>query len=147
MDEDGALRRVSEARVARMATVDSEGAPHVVPVVFATVGRTLYWAVDRKPKRSQMVKRLDNIRANPAVQLLIDHYDEDWGALWWIRLTGPARLVDEDGEREWAIRLLAKKYPQYRTEPPDGPIVAIDIARVVSWEGTPPAPGPTSGLG
>jgi len=134
MDVDEARRRLAEARVARMATVDVEGSPHVVPVVFAVEGSTMYWAVDRKPKRTQRVKRLDNLRKNPAAQLMVDHFEEDWGALWWVRATGRARTVEAGEERRHALALLARKYVQYRVQPPPGPVVAIDIDRISSWE-------------
>jgi PPOX class probable F420-dependent enzyme len=135
VDERQSLERLGEARVARMATVDGQGAPHVVPVVFALEGRTIYWAVDHKPKRSPALKRLANLRANPAVQLVVDHYDQDWSSLWWVRATGQARILEGGDERERALELLAGKYPQYREQPPDGAVVAIDIERLAWWEG------------
>ena len=107
MDERQALERLGEARVARMATVDGRGAPHVVPVVFTVDGRTIYWAVDQKPKRSHALKRLANLRANPAVQLVVDHFDEDWASLWWVRATGQARILESEDEREEALEILA----------------------------------------
>jgi PPOX class probable F420-dependent enzyme len=98
------------------------------------MGETVYWAVDRKPKRTRHLKRLQNIRANPNVQLVADHYEEDWTRLWWVRATGHARIVEDDDEAERALDALAEKYPQYRAEAPTGPIVAIDLTRVTAWE-------------
>jgi PPOX class probable F420-dependent enzyme len=138
MDEKEALRRVAGARVGRLATVDGGGLPHVVPVVFALVGNTIYWAVDQKPKSSRDLKRLRNIEANPTVQLVADHYEEDWSRLWWARVTGHARTVLENEETILALEALAQKYPQYRAEPPSGPVVAIDVARVSAWESEEP---------
>ena len=134
MEEAEALARVAAARVARMATVDGRGEPHVVPVTFVLEGRTLYWAVDRKPKRAPELKRLDNLRANPAVQLVVDRYDEDWTRLWWVRLTGRGRVLEGGEESSRAEGLLAGKYAQYRRDPPPGPVVAIDVQTVTSWE-------------
>src|SRR5881398_2092607 len=119
--------RLTSARVARLATTDPDGRPHLVPIVFALDGETLYSAVDRKPKRSQTLRRIENARARPDVTILVDHYEEDWGRLWWIRLRGRARVLDEGDERERALGLLEDKYPQYRTAPPDGPVLAVDI--------------------
>ncbi len=86
MTGDEAHRRFAAARVARLATADAEGVPHVVPVVFAVEGDTVVVAVDHKPKRTTALKRLANVRANPRVALLADHYaDDDWDALWWAR--------------------------------------------------------------
>lgn len=134
VDEREALSRLADARVGRLATVDAGGTPHVVPFVFALDDMTVYWAVDSKPKRSRQVKRLENIRANPNVEMVIDGYDEDWSELWWVRAAGPARIVEADEERARALELLSDKYPQYRNEAPDGPVVAIDLARISSWE-------------
>ena len=135
MEEAEALRRLGQARVGRLATVDRQGVPHVVPFTFALDGRTLYWAVDRKPKRSTRLKRLDNIEANPNVALVVDHYEEDWDALWWVRAAGTARILVESAvERDRALALLGEKYGQYRTAPPDGPVVAVDLVRVSGWQ-------------
>jgi PPOX class probable F420-dependent enzyme len=125
--------RVTAARVARLATTDPDGRPHLVPIVFAVEGDTLYTAVDRKPKRSTRLRRIENARARPDVTILIDHYEDDWGRLWWIRLRGRARVLDEGEERERALRLLEEKYPQYRTEPPEGPVLAVDVTEVREW--------------
>ena len=116
-----------------MATTDPDGRPHLVPIVFALEGDTLYSAVDRKPKRSSQLRRIENARARPDVPILVDHYEADWGRLWWIRLRGRARVLDQGEERERALMLLRKKYPQYRSEPPDGPVLAVDVTEVREW--------------
>jgi PPOX class probable F420-dependent enzyme len=125
--------RLTTARVARLATTDPDGRPHLVPIVFALDGDTLYSAVDRKRKRSPKLRRIENARARPDVTILVDHYDEDWGGLWWIRLRGRARVLDDGDERERALALLAEKYLQYRTEPPDGPVLAVDVTEIRDW--------------
>jgi PPOX class probable F420-dependent enzyme len=125
--------RLTAARVARLATTDPDGRPHLVPIVFALEGDTLYSAVDRKPKRSTKLRRIENARERPDVTVLVDHYDDDWGRLWWIRLRGRARVLDEGEEREHALELLQEKYPQYRDEPPDGPVLAVDVTDVRDW--------------
>ena len=125
--------RLAAARVARLATTDPDGRPHLVPIVFALEGDTLYSAVDRKPKRSRRLRRIENARARPDVTVLVDHYDEDWGRLWWIRLRGRARVLDGGPERERALALLADKYPQYRADPPDGPVLAVGVEEVRVW--------------
>ena len=53
--------RFSSSPVAALATVGADGAPHLVPVVFAMPeGRTdvLYTAVDAKPKSTRRLRRL-----------------------------------------------------------------------------------------
>jgi PPOX class probable F420-dependent enzyme len=125
--------RLNAARVARLGTIDPDGRPHLVPIVFALDGDTLYSAVDRKPKRSQTLRRIENARVRPDVTVLVDHYDEDWAGLWWIRLRGRARVLDGGDERERALALLQDKYPQYRAAPPDGPVLAMDVTDVREW--------------
>ena len=122
--------------MARLATTDPDGRPHLVPIVFALDGDTLYSAVNLKPKRSRTLRRIENARARPDVTVLVDHYDEDWERLWWIRLRGRARVLDDGKERERALALLAAKYPQYREVPPDGPVLAVDVTQVRTWSAT-----------
>jgi len=126
-------QRVEQARVARLATVDAQGRPHVVPICFALAGDVVYSAVDRKPKRSPRLKRLDNIRANPGVAVLVDHYEDDWSRLWWVRLHGRARVLEGGEERERGLALLADKYPQYRAQPPVDAVIAIDLDEWQGW--------------
>jgi PPOX class probable F420-dependent enzyme len=137
VDRDDALERIRTARVGRIATVTPDDRPHVVPFVFALaeagVGPRAYWAVDRKPKRSERLRRLDNLEGNPAVEFVVDGYDEDWRWLWWVRASGTGRLVGSNEERSNALAVLRSKYPQYGSEPPDGPVVAIDIDRISGW--------------
>ena len=104
-----------------------------MPIVFALEGDTLYSAVDRKPKRSSKLRRIENARVRPDVTILVDHYEEDWGRLWWIRLRGRARVLDQGEERERALMLLSDKYSQYRGEPPNGPVLAVDVTEVREW--------------
>jgi PPOX class probable F420-dependent enzyme len=121
------------AVVARLATVDPQGRPHVVPICFAIEGDTLYTAVDEKPKRTRKLQRLRNIEANPRVEVVIDEYDEDWSKLWWVRLRGTARIVDDPRP----IELLTAKYPQYRERPPNGPVIAVSIEERIEWTASP----------
>jgi PPOX class probable F420-dependent enzyme len=134
---DEALERAGRARVARLATVRPDGTPHVVPVVFAILRTgdriTLYWAVDHKPKRSPRLARLENLAANPAAEVVVDGYDEDWSRLWWVRLGGTGRVVDAPDERRVALEALAAKYAQYRERAPEGPVVAVEVTTVTSW--------------
>lgn len=135
-----ARERFARARVARLATVGAGGRPHLVPVVFALTGDTVATAVDHKPKRSQRLRRLDNIRAQPAVCLLVDGYDEDWDLLWWARADGTARVLppaEESAASAGYVRLLADKYPaQYAERPPRGPVVEIAVDRWSGWQAT-----------
>jgi PPOX class probable F420-dependent enzyme len=129
-----ARRRFEAARIARLATADAAGIPHMVPVVFAVDGDRMYSAVDAKPKRTWALRRLANIAVNPRVAVLVDHYAEDWTTLWWARADGTARVVQPDSvDGERGIALLTARYRQYVTEPPVGPVVMIDVARWSGW--------------
>ena len=113
----------------------------MVPVTFAVEaaddtgsGDRVYIAIDHKPKTTTSLKRLSNIAENPAVSLLADHYEEDWAALWWVRVDGRAVVVPAGAaERGHPLDLLAAKYPQYRGHRPEGPLIAIDAERWSGW--------------
>jgi len=128
-----ARARLADARVARLATVTAEGSPHLVPCCFVLVGDTVYSAVDGKPKTTLALRRLANIAAHPRASLLVDHYDDDWSTLWWVRVDAAARVVADPGERELALERLTAKYPQYVRTPPPGDVLALDITRWRMW--------------
>ena len=129
--------RFAAATVARLATADAAGRPHIVPIAFALAGETIYSAVDAKPKRTRALRRLANVRENPAVSLLADHWDEDdWAALWWARADGRGRVLDaEDPEALRAVELLRERYPRQRDH---GEVLAVDVE---GWSGWAAAPG------
>jgi PPOX class probable F420-dependent enzyme len=130
LDEGEARRRFFAARVARLGTVSAGGQPHLVPVTFAGAGEKVVFAVDAKPKASTDLRRLRNIRANPRVSLLADHYDEDWSRLWWVRADGVARILERGGG---PVGALVAKYPRYRDQPPAGPVVEVTVTRWSGW--------------
>jgi PPOX class probable F420-dependent enzyme len=124
-----AEERLAQARVGRLATVTAVGRPHVVPVCFALHDGLIYTAVDAKPKVTSELARLENVRATGRASLLVDHYEEDWANLWWVRVDGVAEVVQSDR----ALDALAAKYEQYRIERPAGPVIAIAPDRWRSW--------------
>jgi PPOX class probable F420-dependent enzyme len=123
--------RVREARVGRLGTVRRDGRPHLVPVCFVLVGDVVYSAVDHKPKRSVRLRRLANLRANPAACLLVDGYDEDWARLWWVRVDGTGQVLEAPPDE--ALAALAAKYPQYAAHTPAGPTIALTVDRWSGW--------------
>jgi PPOX class probable F420-dependent enzyme len=127
-----ARARFAASRVARLATADAAGRPHLVPIAFAVAGDTIYSAVDAKPKRTRALRRLANVRENPAVALLVDHWDEDdWAALWWVRADGRGRAIDsEDPEARRAVELLRERYPAQRDA---GEVLAVEVDRWSGW--------------
>ena len=141
MREQEAKRRFAGARVARLATVDAHGNPHLVPICFAveaagnaathgtTDADTIYSAVDAKPKTTPDLKRLRNIEGNPHVTLLVDHYEEDWANVWWVRVDGTAEVHDTHPRGRAA---LAEKYEQYRSAAL-GRVVVIHPAKWTAW--------------
>ena len=126
-------RRLEEARVARLATVDPVERPHLVPITFALVEDLIVTAVDEKPKRTRKLQRLENVRMNPLVTVLVDHYDEDWSRLWWVRVRGDAEVHEDGPERARALEALAAKYPAYRDRPPRGPAILIEAQDWLGW--------------
>ncbi|WP_030439210.1 TIGR03668 family PPOX class F420-dependent oxidoreductase [Actinoplanes subtropicus] len=123
--------RFATVRVARLATAGPDGAPHLVPIVFALVGDVIHTAVDGKPKRTRRLRRLANIAANPRVSVLADHYEDDWSRLWWVRADGVARILDDSPA---GLAALAERYPQYRETPPPGPFLEITVDRWTGWQ-------------
>lgn len=134
MSAGQARERFRAARVARLATVAGTGDPHLVPITFALRGDMIVTAVDAKPKSGKRLRRLRDIAENPKVAVLVDHYREDWSALWWARADGTARvLTDGDVHYGAALDVLAARYPQYLRERPDGPVIEIVAARWSGW--------------
>jgi PPOX class probable F420-dependent enzyme len=129
LDETETRSRFAAGRVARLATVDSAGRPHIVPVVFTVRDSTIFTAVDDKPKAHTNLARLRNIAAHTEVSLLVDHYADDWSQLWWARADGDASVVADPVAIDW----LAEKYPQYQRSRPPGPVVRIDVSRWLGW--------------
>jgi PPOX class probable F420-dependent enzyme len=125
--------RFANAPVAMLATVGASGEPHVVPVVFAMTDGIVYTAVDAKRKSTKRLRRLANIVANPAVSMLVDHYDEDWTQLWWVRADGIAHVHESGEEMAIGYALLRRKYPQYERIALDGPVVTVEVRRWSSW--------------
>jgi PPOX class probable F420-dependent enzyme len=128
---DEARKRFAAARVARLATVAADGTPHLVPIVFALLGETVYSVVDEKPKRTTELRRLQNVSETGRASLLADHYEEDWQKLWWARADGAARIIDPaEPEAQRAIEALLERYPQQR---PAGAVLAVDVESWTGW--------------
>ncbi|MFJ5110964.1 TIGR03668 family PPOX class F420-dependent oxidoreductase [Streptomyces sp. NPDC088551] len=128
-----ARNRFTGSPVARLATAGPDGAPHAVPITFAVSHDVLFFAIDHKPKSTWNLRRLRNIRENPQVSVLVDHYDADWSELWWVRADGRAEIWEGGHDRTEAVELLRDKYEQYRDQPPAGPIVAIHVDQWSGW--------------
>ena len=136
LTEADARERLTTARVARLATAGDDRQPRLVPVTFAVDGDRIYIAVDHKPKTTANLRRLRDIRENPRVALLADHYEEDWTRLWWVRADGYASIVDDE-RRIRPIDVLAAKYEQYRRNRPAGPVIVIGADRWTGWTSRP----------
>jgi PPOX class probable F420-dependent enzyme len=133
-ESDAVVAMFAESPVAMLATVGADGAPHLVPVVFAVHDDVVYTAVDAKRKSTQRLRRLTNIEANPTVSMLVDHYDDDWTQLWWVRADGIAAIHYSGEEMAAGYALLRKKYLQYQRIALDGPVVTVDVQRWASWQ-------------
>jgi PPOX class probable F420-dependent enzyme len=108
----------------------------VVPFVFALIGDTLYTTVDAKPKRTTRLQRVANLERDPRCTVLVDHYDDDWNRLWWVRVRGAGRVVADEAERARAIEAVTAKYPQYAEIDPGGVVIAIDAQSWQGWSST-----------
>ena len=132
MDEAELRRRFAASPVARLATVRPDGRPHIVPVVFVLDGDTVLTAVDQKPKRTLRLQRLTNIAAEPRCSLLVDHYDDDWTRLWWVRADGVASVLQQAVAGP-GLAALTARHPQYRKAAPNGPLLAVRVLRWTGW--------------
>ena len=136
-------RYLSNARVARLATADAAGRPHVIPVCFAVSpdepggGAVIYSVLDREPKTAPptRLRRVRNILANPQAALLVDHYDEDWQSLRYLLVSCRAQLLTgAELEAAHAIAQLRRKYPQYRDMRLDGnPVIKLTPQHCTAW--------------
>lgn len=130
------LRLIRSARIAHLATADRTGQPHVIPVCFVFDGERFYSPIDEKPKRAapSKLKRIRNITENPQVALVIDHYEEDWNKLAYLLIFGRARLLRRGKTHRQAVKLLRRKYPQYRRMAIDErPVISMTPKNVVIW--------------
>ena len=129
-------RFLAHQRVAHLATADRQAIPHVVPVCFAMLQRTLAITIDQKPKQpgGAGLKRLRNIAENPAVAVVVDRYDEDWTRLGWVMLRGRAEVLAAGVEHDEAQTTLRGRYPQLAAmQIASLPVIAVRIERVTSW--------------
>ncbi len=130
-------RFLADARVARLATADENGRPHVIPVCFAFDGEAIYIVLDEKPKTVELtrLRRVRNILSNPQAALVVDHWDEDWLALRYVLVSCRAELLDgEEDEAVRAVALLREKYKQYREMDLDGnPVIKLVAQRFTAW--------------
>jgi PPOX class probable F420-dependent enzyme len=127
-------RRFGQARVARLATIGAGNQPHLVPVCFALEGDRIVSAVDGKPKTTTALRRLEHVRAHPSVSLLVDHFDEDWTQLWWVRVDGRGTVLEPGPELDDLLEPLHEKYRgNYGMHRPDGPAIVVDVERWVGW--------------
>jgi PPOX class probable F420-dependent enzyme len=150
---DACRSRFAAARHAYLATADTDGVPHLVPVTFALLSTTaatsdgtatqvgtgtpsadeVVVVIDHKPKSTRDLKRLRNLAENPRVTFLVDRYDDDWSQLWWVRADGVATVEHEGQARAAALDALAARYPQYRERRPDGPLIRVRVTRWSGW--------------
>lgn len=133
MTPDEARQRFADARVAVLATVDPTPAPHLVPMTFVVDGDTVWTAVDGKPKRTTRLRRLANLRGNARMSMLVQHWDEDWTRLWWVRADGTAMISEDPDTLDRVARLLRRKYGQYDKVPVGGPVIEITVHDWHGW--------------
>lgn len=134
---DAERRYLETARVGRLATADSEGHPHVIPVCFTLADDAILTPIDEKPKGvgPTELRRVRDIHTNPQVALVVDHYTEDWNALGWVQVRGTALQVSPDEpSHDLAVRALRAKYDQYAEHAlEERPLIRIEPGHVVSW--------------
>ena len=131
-----AVEFAMKRRVARLATSDARGRPHVVPICYVFDGSEIFIALDKKPKSVDVrrLKRVRNILENPQVSVVVDDYSENWEKLGFVIIHGRARLLEWGAEQRRAIAMLRDKYEQYREMEIDGsPVIRIVVEEMTGW--------------
>jgi PPOX class probable F420-dependent enzyme len=123
---------VIAARVARLALLDADDRPRVLPVTFALADDAVWSAIDQKPKRAREPARVRWLRRRPEAALCVDVYDDDWSQLAWVQVLGRIEVLEIEAAPA-AADALASKYGQYREQPPPGPLLRLAVDRVLSW--------------
>lgn len=121
---------VQSLRVARVATVASDGVPHNVPVCPVFEKNKIYFGTERG------ARKVRNIQGNPSVTIVFDEYSEAWDYLRGVMLQGKARIVNRKEFRVLRNKIYAK-YSQYERSAPigerDSVIVEVTPERKFSW--------------
>lgn len=133
LSAEQARARFADCPVAVLGTADEAGTAHLVPVTYVVSGDRVYIAIDEKPKRTQDLKRLRNIAANPRVCLLAQHYQDEWSGLWWARADGTARVIEPGDLPFGALGGLVGRYSWYRAHPPNGPVIEVTVQKWSGW--------------
>jgi PPOX class probable F420-dependent enzyme len=124
-DEAWSLLRASDHGV--LATVHAERGVDAVPVVFAVHGERILVPVDTvKAKSTTRLQRLVNLAHDPRCVLLVDHYDDDWTQLWWVRVHATATVVDGRAEALTA-------FPAYREADAVTATIVLEPGAVTGW--------------
>ena len=139
MTGNEARRRFAAARVARLATADAAGRPHLVPMQLRprrSRSSTRPSTPSRRPP--PRLRRLSNVVANPRVAVLVDHYDERLGrGCGGCGPDGTGRVLDPaDPRAATGVAHLTARYPQYVAQPPAGPVLVIEVDRWSHWSAT-----------
>ncbi len=91
-------------RTLRLATVDDDGVPHVVPLWFVWHDSAIWLNSLRRSRRH------DHLRSGRPAGLVIDDGDR-YGELRGVRMTGRPKIVpDDDPVRLEAYRRFGRKY-------------------------------------
>lgn len=133
MSDAWVAEALEQARVGRLGTVGEDGAVRLVPICFAVVDGWLVSAVDHKPKRTGQLRRLDDMRERGEATVLVDHYDDDWSTLWWVRVRGRAEVHESDDVSTAALDALVAKYHQYTERRPAGAVWRIAMDELRWW--------------
>ena len=129
---DWASDLIATERVARLAYLDDDERPRVLPVTFAVAGGAVWSAIDEKPKRSPEPARVAYLRRRPEASLLVDRYDDDWSRLAWVQLLGRVDVLPA-GDPPEAMAALAAKYEPYAERTPPGPLLRLTVERTLHW--------------
>jgi PPOX class probable F420-dependent enzyme len=127
------LSSLLRSRRGVLGTIGPDGSPNVLPVCYTWAGDVIWTAIDAKPKSTDQLQRVRDVKAHPHITFMVDRWDEDWTRLAWLQAHGSASILPGGPETEKAYAALRDKYHQYDDTKLDGPVIRIDVDRWVGW--------------
>jgi PPOX class probable F420-dependent enzyme len=135
MDADRCREQLAAAHHGVLGTVHADRGVDAVPVVFVVVGDLIVIPIDTvKPKAGARLQRLRNLEADHRAVLLVDHYDDDWSALWWVRVHGPAHEAEPSVDQ---LEQLATAFPAYEVPGAVTSVIVLRVDQVSGWTAGP----------
>ena len=139
IDADASWERLGPHGHGVLGTVHPDRGVDAVPVVFVVADGQLVVPIDTvKAKSGGRLQRLRNLEADDRCVLLVDHYDDDWSQLWWVRVHARgAEVADTEPAAESHRTALARAFPAYATDGAVTSVIVLTVDEVTGWAADP----------